>query len=101
MRIKERLADGGAVLRSLTRRSRDQTGSIFDAEARRCGEKRGEAEGGKTRDSRVRRRAEGAESTEEEESELRSDWQAEARPTKEVRAAVGWRTQRVPRPVLL
>src|ERR1035437_6692999 len=24
------------------------------------------------------------------ESELRSDWQAEARPTKEVRAALGW-----------
>ena len=67
MRIKERLADGGAVLRSLTRRSRDQTGSIFDAEARRCGEKRGEAEGGKTRDSRVRRRAEGAESAENQD----------------------------------
>src|ERR1019366_2140302 len=30
-----------------------------------------------------------AESAEEEESELRSDWQAEARPTKAVRAALG------------
>jgi hypothetical protein len=28
-------------------------------------------------------------SVEEEESELRSDWQAEARPTKAVRAALG------------
>ena len=65
MRIKERLADGGAVLRSLTRRSRDQTGSVFDAEARRRGEKRGEAEGGKERDSRVRRAAESAENAEE------------------------------------
>ena len=67
MRIKERLADGGAVLRSLTRRNWDQTGSVFDAEARRCGEKRGEGEGGKARDSHVRRRAEGAESTENQD----------------------------------
>src|SRR5664279_5304533 len=28
--------------------------------------------------------------TEEEESELRSDWQAEACPTKAVRASLGW-----------
>src|SRR5664279_1649362 len=31
--------------------------------------------------------------TEEEESELRSDWQAQACPTKAVRAALGWTRQ--------
>src|ERR1035441_7223229 len=38
------------------------------------------------RDSEVRRG--------EAESELRSDWQAEARPTKAVRAALGWTGRR-------
>src|SRR5450631_299484 len=66
-------------MRSLTRRSQDQAGSIFDAEARRRGENEKQP-GLKEWDLCVCRAAEGAEK-EEEDVRAALGWQAEACPT--------------------